>query len=105
MRRPSGVRLVGIVTEHDLLGRLVEGCATLSSAVAEVMFRSVNTVHRDQDAGCLLEIFARNEIGLVGYRVRSSISLTTNRDPFDTRSPQLDLSERRGSSYVRPICA
>ncbi|MHC4378987.1 MAG: CBS domain-containing protein, partial [Planctomycetota bacterium] len=37
-------RLVGIVTESDLLGRLVEGRATLSSAVAEVMFRTVATV-------------------------------------------------------------
>jgi CBS domain-containing protein len=34
-------RLVGIVTESDLLGKLVEGRASLSSTVAEVMFRNV----------------------------------------------------------------
>ena len=77
-------RLVGIVTEHDLLGRLVEGCATLSSAVAEVMFRSVNTVHRDQDAGCLLAIFARNEIGLVVDDSGTLIGLITKMDLVDT---------------------
>jgi cystathionine beta-synthase len=77
-------RLVGIVTEHDLLGRLVEGCATLSSAVAEVMFRSVNTVHRDQDAGCLLSIFARNEIGLVVDDSGTLIGLITKMDLVDT---------------------
>jgi cystathionine beta-synthase len=77
-------RLVGIVTEHDLLGRLVEGHATLSSAVAEVMFRSVNTVHRDQDAGCLLEIFARNEIGLVVDDSGALVGLITKMDLVDT---------------------
>ena len=77
-------RLVGIVTEHDLLGRLVEGCATLSSAVAEVMFRSVNTVHRDRDAGCLLAIFARNEIGLVVDDSGTLIGLITKMDLVDT---------------------
>ena len=77
-------RLVGIVTEHDLLGRLVEGCATLSSAVAEVMFRSVNTVHRDRDAGCLLEIFARNEIGLVVDDSDTLIGLITKMDLVET---------------------
>ena len=77
-------RLVGIVTEHDLLGRLVEGCATLSSAVAEVMFRSVNTVHRDQDAGCLLEIFSRNEIGLIVDDSGALIGLITKMDLVET---------------------
>ncbi len=65
-------------------GRLVEGGATLSSAVAEVMFRSVNTVHRDQDAGCLLEIFARNEIGLVVDDSGVLIGLITKMDLVDT---------------------
>ena len=77
-------RLVGIVTEHDLLGRLVEGCATLSSAVAEVMFRSVNTVHRDQDAGCLLEIFSRNEIGLIVDDSGALVGLITKMDLVET---------------------
>ncbi len=58
-------RLVGIITESDLLSRLVEGHATLASAVAEVMFRRVDTVHKDADAGSLLEIFGRGEVGVV----------------------------------------
>jgi cystathionine beta-synthase len=58
-------RLVGIITESDLLARIVEGHAGLSSAVAEVMFRSVNTLHENEDAGKLLELFGRGEVGIV----------------------------------------
>jgi cystathionine beta-synthase len=58
-------RLVGIVTESDLLGKIVEGQASLSSAVAEVMFRSIDTVHVGQDTGALLEVFAKDEAGLI----------------------------------------
>jgi len=56
---------VGIVTEYDLLGRIVEGQASLSSSIAEVMFRNVETVHERDDAGSLLELFARNSVGIV----------------------------------------
>ena len=76
-------RLVGIVTEHDLLGKLVEARATLSSAVAEVMFRTVNTLHREQDAGCLLEVFSRNEIGLIVDDDGALIGLITKMDLVD----------------------
>lgn len=58
-------RLVGIVTESDLLGRLVEDRASLSSAVAEVMFRNVRTVHRDDEARALFDRFSHDEVGLV----------------------------------------
>ena len=58
-------RLVGIVTESDLLGKLVDGRASLASAVAEVMFRNVVTVHVDEDASTLLELFAKGLAGLV----------------------------------------
>ncbi len=58
-------RLVGIITESDLLARIVEGHATLDSAVAEVMFRSVNTLNEHEDAGRLLEVFGRGEVGIV----------------------------------------
>ncbi|MCH2106505.1 MAG: cystathionine beta-synthase [Planctomycetes bacterium] len=76
-------KLIGIVTEQDLLGKLVEDRATLSSAVAEVMFRSVNTVHRDQDAGCLLNVFSRNEIGLVVDDDGALVGLITKMDLVD----------------------
>jgi cystathionine beta-synthase len=58
-------RLVGIITESDLLSRIVEGRASLASAVAEVMFRSVHTINNDDDAGKLLELFSRGEVGVV----------------------------------------
>jgi cystathionine beta-synthase len=57
--------VVGIVTESDLLGRLVEKRATLTSAVAEVMFRNVATVHVHDDAGRLTRLFAEGLVGLV----------------------------------------
>ncbi len=58
-------KVVGIVTESDLLSRLVEQRATLDSAVAEVMFRNVHTVHADDSAGSLLELFSTGHVGLV----------------------------------------
>jgi len=61
----DGERLVGIVTESDLLARIVSAQATLSSAVAEVMFRNVSTVHHNDQASALLELFGKNEVGIV----------------------------------------
>jgi len=58
-------RLVGILTESDVLAAIVEGQATLSSAVAEVMVRNVETVEIHDDASALLEIFARGSAGIV----------------------------------------
>ena len=58
-------RLVGIVTESDVLGKLVEGRATLASSVAEVMFRKVVTVKPNDDASKLVEIFGKGLVGLV----------------------------------------
>ncbi len=58
-------RLVGIITESDLLAKLVDGRATLASAVAEVMFRNVVTVKTGEDAGKLAKIFAQGLVALV----------------------------------------
>jgi cystathionine beta-synthase len=58
-------KLVGIVTESDLLGKLVEGRASLSSSVAEVMFRKVHTVNEREDAGSLTKMFGEGLVGLV----------------------------------------
>jgi len=57
-------RLSGIVTESDLLGKLVEGRAAPTSKVAEVMFRNVRTVHIADDAGVLTNLFAEGLVGL-----------------------------------------
>jgi cystathionine beta-synthase len=61
----DGQKLVGIITESDLLSRLVEGNASLSSTVAEVMFRKVVTVHLNDDAGDLTQLFTDGLVGLV----------------------------------------
>jgi cystathionine beta-synthase len=58
-------RLVGIVTESDLLGKLVEGRASLASSVAEVMFRKVHTINEREDAGVLTKLFADGLVALV----------------------------------------
>jgi predicted transcriptional regulator len=65
-------RLVGIVTESDLLAKLVDGHAKLTSKVAEVMFRKVRTVHLNDDAGALAQLFAE---GLVGLAVDDELCL------------------------------
>ncbi len=61
----DGERLVGIITESDLLGRIVEGRAVLSSSVAEVMFRNVITVNENDDAGSLTKLFGESLVALV----------------------------------------
>jgi cystathionine beta-synthase len=57
-------KLVGIVTESDLLGKLVDGHASMQSKVAEVMFRKVRTVHLNDEARTLAEFFAEGLVGL-----------------------------------------
>ena len=57
--------LVGIVTESDLLRTLLDGHTTPESAVAEVMFRNVETVNVNADAGVLTQLFARDLVGIV----------------------------------------
>jgi cystathionine beta-synthase len=58
-------RLVGILTESDVLGKLVDGRANLSSAVAEVMFRRVTTVQASDEASKLVAVFAGGMAALV----------------------------------------
>src|SRR5687767_11623692 len=76
-------RLIGIVTESDVLGRIVAGNATLSSKVAEVMFRRVHTINSRQDAGELLKMFARDEVGLVLDDDERLIGIVTKMDLVD----------------------
>lgn len=76
-------RLVGIVTESDLLGRIVESHATLRTTVAEVMFRQVRTVHAHQDAADLLDVFAQEEAGLVIDDRQRLLGIVTKMDLVD----------------------
>jgi cystathionine beta-synthase len=75
-------RLVGIVTESDLLSKLVEG-ASLSSAVAEVMFRNVRTVHASDDARVLTELFAKDMVALVVDDQKRLLGILTKMDLVD----------------------
>jgi cystathionine beta-synthase len=76
-------RLVGIITESDVLSRLVEGQATLSTSVAEVMFRNVDTIHDRDDAGELLKVFARGSAGMVVDSEQQLIGVLTKMDLVD----------------------
>ncbi len=82
-------RLVGIVTESDLLAKLVEGRATPQSAVAEVMFRNVRTVHQSEDAGALTGLFAGGYVALVVDDAGALVGIVSKVDLVDylTRAP------------------
>ena len=76
-------RLVGIVTESDLLAKLVDGRASLASAVAEVMFRNVKTIRAREDASRLLEIFGEGLVGLVVDDTDRLLGIITKMDLVD----------------------
>ena len=79
----EGETLVGIVTESDLLAKLVDGRASLSSAVAEVMFRNVKTLTASEDAGKLLEVFAAGMVGIVVDDSERLLGIVTKMDLVD----------------------
>jgi cystathionine beta-synthase len=87
-------RLVGIITESDLLSRLVQGSATLASSVAEVMFRKVTTVHVNDDAGTLLDIFGQNLVGLVVDDGERLVGILTKMDLVDQLTGSPDEKRR-----------
>ena len=76
-------RLIGIVTESDLLGRIVEGSASLSSSIAEVMIRKVETVHLEDPAAALLDCFARESVGLIVDDHEALCGIVTKMDLVD----------------------
>jgi cystathionine beta-synthase len=93
-------RLVGIITESDLLGKLVEGRASLSSAVAEVMFRNVDTIGASADAGQLRELFAKGLSALVVDDQHHLQGIVTKMDLVDFLTHAVDekLVEAHASS-------
>ena len=82
-------QLVGIVTESDLLRTLIDGRATPESAVAEVMFRNVETVNVNEDAGVLTGLFARDLVGVVVDDAGRALGILSPMDLVEhlTRSP------------------
>ncbi len=83
-------KVVGIVTESDLLEKLVDGRASLTSAVAEVMFRRVTTVRTSDDAGSLLELFAKGMVGLVLDDNGALVGVVTKMDLVDVLTARVD---------------
>jgi cystathionine beta-synthase len=81
-------RVIGIVTESDLLGRLVEQRATLSSSIAEVMFRNVVTIDKDADAGELTALFGSGHVGLVVDSNKDLLAVVTKMDLVDYLAKQ-----------------
>jgi cystathionine beta-synthase len=81
--------LAGIVTEADLLHRLVAGSATPQSAVAEVMMRNPRTVNVGDDAGVLTDLFATGHVALVTDDAGALVGLISKMDLVDhlTRAP------------------
>ena len=86
-------RVVGIITESDVLGKLVEGQTALSSSVAEVMMRNVQTVNVSEDAGGLTSLFATGHVGLIVDDDMKLVGLVTKMDLVDhlTRTPDEQL--------------
>ena len=82
----EGERLVGIVTETDVLTRLVEGRATPTTTLAEVMVRNVTTIGQDQPAKRLTELFARDLAGLVVDGQGRLVSILTKMDLVEALS-------------------
>jgi len=83
-------QLVGIVTESDLLAKIVEGHAGLGSRVAEVMFRKVTTVRASDDAGALLELFGKGMVGLVTGDAGELLGVVTKMDLVDALTSRPD---------------
>jgi cystathionine beta-synthase len=73
-------KLVGILTESDLLHHLVSGRATKDTIVAEVMERRVATVALHASTGELPRIFERGEVAIVVDDQRSVIGILTKMD-------------------------
>jgi cystathionine beta-synthase len=58
-------RLVGILSETDVLSGIVAGHFSMDTTVAEAMMRDVLTVNESDDARALTELFAKDAVGLV----------------------------------------
>jgi cystathionine beta-synthase len=89
-------RLVGIVTESDLLAKLVDGRASLASAVAEVMFRNVRTIRAREDASRLLDVFSEGLVGLVVDDHEKLVGIVTKMDLVDVLTSRPARQDAQG---------
>ena len=79
----DGGRLVGILTELDVMRELVSGKASATTTVAEAMVRKVSTVQLNESAGALLSIFEQGEVALVVDHERRLMGIITKMDLID----------------------
>jgi cystathionine beta-synthase len=98
----DGGRLVGILTELDVMHELVSGKATPETTVAEAMVRRVSTVDIGAPASELLAIFERGEVALVIDGDRRLLGLVTKMDLIDIVSGR---AAGRSGSTKRPSVA
>ena len=84
-------KLVGILTESDLLHHLVSGRASKEPIVAEVMERRVSTVALHASSSELPRIFEKGEVAIVVDDQRSVIGILTKMDLIEmlARRPQI----------------
>jgi len=84
-------KLAGILTEADALRVLVDGDATATTKVAEVMVRKVSTIAPHAPAAELPRIFERGEVALVVDDARSVLGIVTKLDMIEhlTRKPSV----------------
>jgi cystathionine beta-synthase len=76
----DGGALAGILTEGDVLSRLVEGRANKDTSIAEVMVRNVSTIAMHASAGELPRIFERGEVAVVVDGDRRVLAILTKID-------------------------
>ncbi len=76
----DGGKLVGILTESDLLHQLMSGRVDKSTLVAEVMERKVATVSMHAGSGELPRIFERGEVAIVVDEARAVLGIVTKMD-------------------------
>ncbi len=85
-------KTVGILTESDVLEKLVDGRASLTSSVAEVMFRRVTTLNERDDAGKLLDLFTHGMVGLVVDDAGALLGVISKMDLVDLLTARVDKS-------------
>jgi cystathionine beta-synthase len=90
-------RLVGILTELDVMQQLVTARATPQTTVAEAMVRRVATVEINASAGDLLAIFERGEVALVIDGEKRLLGIITKMDLIDI------VAGRSGKQRRKPM--
>ncbi|MFO0660223.1 MAG: cystathionine beta-synthase [Polyangiaceae bacterium] len=76
-------KLVGILTEFDVMGQLVVGRVSGSTTVAEAMVRRVTSVTVHQSAADLPGLFERGEVALVVDDEKQLLGIVTKMDLID----------------------